>query len=241
MNQNQKPKTGKIVAGATLIVVAVLFILHFLGINLPNFGSVSGFRLLLGLILLGWIVKSLSRLHFAETFLPLSLEAFVFKHQLAAIPSLSGLASVGFWGFALCGLLLYAGFSLLLPRHRHGLRETEAAGEHGKSPLHSHESNFGHSSIYVDCSEPIFDRIDNSFGSCTVHFSCPEALAADGFLEIDNTFGTVTLLVPKGWRVVDRIEPSLGSVILPAAVNSIGPTLTLTGETSLGSVTVRYV
>ena len=86
-------------------------------------------------------------------------------------------------------------------------------------------------------------KIDASFGDFTVDFSACEAVAPDCTVSVDNSFGSLTILVPKRFAVeLSEDEDDTASTEVegaPAAVTE--GTLRLKIDNSFGALDIRYI
>ncbi len=87
-------------------------------------------------------------------------------------------------------------------------------------------------------------HIASSFGSLNVYFDSV-TLSPDGAeVDVDVSFGKISLYLPKGWRVTDHVHTSAGSVtnnLRSDGMVANAPTLTLKGRVSFGNLEIRYV
>lgn len=85
--------------------------------------------------------------------------------------------------------------------------------------------------------------IDSSFGDFTVDFSACEAVAPFCVLDLDNSFGSLTLLVPERLRVeTQKRDCSFGSCEYKGEPSANAEaTLLLNVDCSFGSVLIRYI
>lgn len=87
-------------------------------------------------------------------------------------------------------------------------------------------------------------RIDTGFGSFSVDFSACTALAPNCVVEVENSFGSLTLLVPKYFKVV-CLNADSGLTAATAVEGTPDPetrgTLTLHLDNTFGSVVIRYI
>ena len=86
-------------------------------------------------------------------------------------------------------------------------------------------------------------EINTSFGSFTLDFSACAAAAGDCSLEIDNNFGTLTLLFPKHLQVrIDETDSDFSAEKIegePAEL--IRGTVILRVDNSFGTLNIRYI
>lgn len=86
-------------------------------------------------------------------------------------------------------------------------------------------------------------RVEANFGNFTVDFSACQSLGQDCRLEVENNFGSLTLLVPDKFSVHVSSEENFAAAaqIKGAPCTEPQGTLNLDVESNFGSVTVKYV
>ena len=161
------------------------------------------------------------------------------------------------WGVLLPAALLLWGASLVIDilfgkrckRKKTVQRISNAA--HGKRPvreMHCDDGylhctlNFGDGRIPVVVPVLRGGDIDSSFGEFTVDFSGCDTVAEDCELEVDNSFGSLTLLVPERFKVELTRDESFGATQVrgcPAAHPE--GTIRLNADVSFGNLEIRYI
>lgn len=159
------------------------------------------------------------------------------------------------WGVVFPVVLLLWGVSLLIDivfgkRRRHGKSKTTV---HNNKKLH-HEYSCDNGYLHCELSfgeyraavvTPMLKggSIDSSFGDFTVDFSACESLAPNCCIDVDNSFGELTLLVPDKFRAEVNRDGGFAANIeikgAPAA-ETYG-VLFLEVDNSFGNVVLRYV
>ena len=159
------------------------------------------------------------------------------------------------WGVVFPVVLLLWGVSLLIDivfgkRRRHGKCKTTV---HSNKKLH-HEYSCNDGYLHCELSfgeyraavvTPMLKggSIDSSFGDFTVDFSACESLAPNCRIDVDNSFGELTLLVPDKFRAEVNKDGGFAANIeikgAPAA-ETCG-VLFLDVDNSFGNVVLRYM
>lgn len=160
------------------------------------------------------------------------------------------------WGVVFPVVLLLWGVSLLIDilfgkrRKRHGKSKTTV---HSNKKLH-HEYSCDDGYLHCELSfgeyraavvTPMLKGggIDSSFGDFTVDFSACESLAPNCRIDVDNSFGELTLLVPDKFRAEVNKDGGFAANIeikgAPAAETR--GVLFLEVDNSFGNVVLRYV
>lgn len=221
-------------------VLAAIFVVAS---QIISFTQIGFWSILATVLLAAVFIESLIKLNYFGVFLPLALAYIIYQKPL-------GLYDISFWLLLLAAVLISIGFHIIFrrrPKH-----ESKCCGD--KDEYHTIEDiddnnpyakvNFGGSSKYLhaDClkSGQFYCR----FGGLEIYFDQVQ-LAPDGAeIFLDCNFGAIKLYVPKTWRVVDRINATLGGVQNEARHAMPGegaPTLSLTGNVSFGGVEIYYV
>lgn len=159
------------------------------------------------------------------------------------------------WGVVFPVVLLLWGVSLLIDivfgkRRRHGKCKTTV--HNNKKLHHEYSCNDGYLHCELSFGEyraavvtPMLKggSIDSSFGDFTVDFSACESLAPNCRIDVDNSFGELTLLVPDKFRAEVNKDGGFAANIeikgAPAA-ETCG-VLFLDVDNSFGNVVLRYV
>ena len=159
------------------------------------------------------------------------------------------------WGVVFPVVLLLWGVSLLIDivfgkRRRHGKSKTTV---HNNKKLHREyscdngylhcELSFGEYRAAVVTPMLKGGSIDSSFGDFTVDFSACESLAPNCRIDVDNSFGELTLLVPDKFRAeVNRDGGFAANIeIKGAPAAETRGVLFLEVDNSFGNVVLRYV
>ena len=161
------------------------------------------------------------------------------------------------WGILLPALLLLWGVSLVIDilcgkrRKRKKTVQRISNAAHGKRPVREMHCDDG----YLHCSLNFGDGripvvvpvlrggdIDSSFGEFTVDLSGCGAVAENCTLEVDNSFGSLTLLVPERFKVELTRDESFGATQVrgcPAA--QVEGLIHIAADISFGNLEIRYV
>ncbi len=84
-------------------------------------------------------------------------------------------------------------------------------------------------------------EITTSFGDYTLDFSGVESVASNCHLEVVNSFGEMTLLIPRRYQVVSENTASFGSIETEGAPDGTDGTIYMEAVCSFGQITVRYI
>lgn len=231
-------KTGKIFWGVGFILVAVALILDALGVLAPFtsvVGDISLLAILAALLLLSYTISKLCHGRVGEIFIPLALIFMLFEKNIAMICGLNDTNIINNWLLIGCAALLWIGFSILFPGHRHKHRKN------GHIRVKS-GSNLTSGVTYIDASRFDEEYVENNLGSLVVRFENVNEYKGCGVLYVDNNLGSTVIEVPSSWRFAVSIDNSLGSVSAPSdAGDEDAPLLLIKGDNNLGSVSVKFV
>lgn len=156
------------------------------------------------------------------------------------------------WSIVLPALLLIWGVSLLLDVLLGKNRRKKKRSKSTRKLHHEYTCNNGELHCEMSFGEyraavvtPLLrgGSIDSSFGDFTVDFSACEALVPDCTLEVSNSFGQLTLLVPEKFSVV--LEPKSTFAAAPeikgCPAETVEGTLNLRTSLSFGAMEIRYI
>ena len=232
-------KTGwRIFWGLGFVMIAVALILNALGVLaeiISPLGDVSIIAIIGGLLLFAFVLERLIRGKIEDIFVPLSLIFMIFEKNVAYMLGREDSDIINNWLLFGCACLMQLGFSILFSGVGRKRRKKKGERFLGSS------RGMGASVKYINCDGFKHEEIENDLGSYTVYFENAEKYQGGGVIEIDNNLGSMTINVPSGWHIVMDVDNSLGSTSAPAGDCTDGPTITITGDNSLGSVTVKYV
>lgn len=165
------------------------------------------------------------------------------------------------WGIIVPAILLLWGLSLLVDlvlgkRWRRKWRMPWGCAKtvvHNDRKLH-HEYGCENGYLHCDLSfgeyraavvTPLLrgGSIDSSFGDFTVDFSACEALAPECTIEVDNSFGSLTLLVPDKFAVSLEEDSSFAASpgIKGKPAEQVDGTLHIKADLSFGAMEIRYI
>ncbi len=229
--------TWKIFWGFGFVLLAVVLILDALGVLAgitSPLGEVSVIALIGGLLIFAYAISRLIKGKVGEIFVPLSFIFMIFEKNIAHLLGREDENIINNWLLFGCACLMQLGFSILFSgvgrkRKRKGDVFVEGSGSLGSSVK------------YINCEGFKYEMVENDLGSYTIYFDNVEKYEGGGVLEIDNNLGHMSINVPSGWHIIMQIDNSLGGTSAPSENNPDGPVITIKGDNSLGSVSVKYV
>lgn len=237
----------------TFMLLAATFVLSN---QFGGFVEIGVGSIIASVLAVAFAVQCIAHLSFAPLPIPLAVLYIVFQEPL-------GFRYLHHWTLLLASVLATIGLFILLPKKQfriegtwggyHDQRHRSRGGIHqpqmtptdgGSDNNPSVSVNFGAVSRYLhaDCLETA--QLYCNFGALEVFFDQSQLSPNGAEAALTCSFGAITIFVPKHWRVIDRINCTLGGVDLDnrfAAPEENAPQLTLTGSVSLGGIEVRFV
>lgn len=237
-------KTGKIFWGIALILLAVVLLLDAFSVLSPLesvIGHVSLWRVVLGLALLSYVIKSLAGGRIAEVFVPLALIFMLFEENISILCGSVRPNLINNWMLLLIAVLLSIGVGILTSAFKKRIH-TKVITENSVSVKKKRAGgSFGRSTVYIDSETLVPNYVEGSFGACEIYFENPESYAGGGTLHVENSFGAMRIYVPSAWHVIDGVENSFGGSSFPEKTDPEGKILHILGENSFGSISVIYI
>ncbi|MDR3013297.1 MAG: hypothetical protein LBU70_08840 [Chitinispirillales bacterium] len=238
---------SKLIWGTFLLLAAVFIVVNQFD-GFTNFGIGS---IIAAILALAFIVQCVAHLRFAPLPIPFAVLYIVFQSTL-------GLPKITIWTLILASLLAAAGLAVLMPKRRGGwrveyrhhhreprARKTQMRTENIDGDNNPTVSvNFGSVSSRLSSNNLETAQLHCNFGALEIYFDQAELSGGRAEASLNCSFGAIVLFIPGHWRVIDRLNCTLGGVDMgkpPAPPLPNAPQLTLTGSVSLGGVEVRFV
>jgi len=233
-----------LVWGIFLLLAAAFVLIN----QFDGFAGISAGSIILAVLSLVFFVQCIASLNFALLPIPLAVLYMVFQApcDLPYIRPRTLIAAT---------VLASAGLYILLPRKHwnHGCGNNSRSGDPFPQMRteDSHKDNnpvinlnLGAISrrLHADSLETV--HLHCNFGALEVFFDQAEISPNGAEAALDCSLGAIKLIIPKHWRVVDKINCTLGGVDIEkqyADPETNAPQLTLTGNVSLGGIEVRFV
>ncbi len=229
--------------GLFFIGVAILLLLTSMNIISLCF---SLWTLVLGLIFAYTLLHSLMDLNYTGAVFSVAFLYMVFDGPLH-------LPDVGFATLMLVALFLSIGLSFILPNrfknmhfHDHGKKFKNAPKgvviDEADDNSVFFSNRFGATSKYVNSDDFQYGSFINEFGEMKVFFDNVKVSGSIAEIDITNSFGEMTLYVPKTWKIEDNIHVFVGAVSEKNDSKSMDlPVLKLKGNVCFGEVAIIYV
>ncbi len=190
-------------------------------------------------------VSSLVEFNFFGLFVPLALLYAIYQQPLH-------LKVINVWLLLLTAVLASTGFSIIFhgPHHHwhkkihaewEGISKTEERVDGNDVRV---SASFSESCKYLHSESLEKAYLSSSFGKLSVYFDQVTPGPNGVQVYADVSFGNMTLYIPSGWRVEERIHTSAGAVnIDPRGTKPAddAPLLILEGKVSFGNLEIHYV
>ncbi len=222
-----------------------------IAIQIETVGQIGIWSLLAGVLLIALLIHSLIELNFFGVFLPVAFLYMIFWQSL-------GLVFISPWMLILSAVFTSIGFSILF--HKKGKHRTECwcSSRKGNSePCGTGAQNtetiddnhpyakvqFGSSSKYLHADALETGQFVASFGELEVFFDQVRLSPNGAEVNLDCSFGSIKLHLPRDWKVIDNLHVSLAEVDNNRR-NSIvaegAPQITLSGNVQFGGIEIQY-
>ena len=236
-----------------LILLAVSLVLWKLNVfNIPlAFAGVSGWGLIVTVVMIIAIVNGIIDKNFGSIFVPLAIIAIVFDDAL-------GITALTPWTVMIVAFLLTVAFGMLFPKHghyhhhhhgRHGRRDNfsnqfSETFEEGENGYFMYSMRFGSTTKYIRSQNLQRADLSSSFGEMSVFFD--GSVPQDGKVVIDChvAFGEMDLFIPKDWKIVNKTSVMLGDCQDRASAGDFtdnAPVCEITGNVSFGELQINRV
>ncbi|EHI71008.1 hypothetical protein ACVRY7_01695 [Streptococcus ictaluri] len=139
--------------------------------------------------------------------------------------------AISSWLLFLIGLLIVLGFSLLFKKD---LSFRDLVGK-------SSRKSFGHYDYYMNASQSSQRTIDIIFSDASIYFDETEMLLDLVFCEINAAFSSLTLYVPKEWKVEIKGDQLFSSLDKNMALKSGEKTLVVEADMLCSSLVIETV
>jgi predicted membrane protein len=236
-----KFKSANLIWGILLLLAAAFVLLNQFG----YFAGIKVINIIIAALAIAIFVQCLVHLHFAPLPIPLAIMYIVLQNPL-------NLPYIQAWALITASILVTIGLSLLFPRKKHHkhYRCTEDRNQKKQAGSESNDNNpsvsiiFGTLGRHLHADSLETAQLRANFGELEVFFDQVELNPKGAEVFINCNFGAIKLFVPKHWRIIDRLNCTLGAVELDvrfATPTENSPQLTLIGSVSLGEINIRYI
>ena len=181
--------------------------------NMGLFGDISFWTIGFSIVLLAWFVRSLFKVRFGGMLFSLAFAAILFDEVL----NIEDITPWPVLGAALLGTI-------------------------GLDEIFKCEMAFGSSVKYVNSTNLKFVNLESSFGNLTVYFD--EAKLSEGsvHISVENSFGKMSLFVPKEWDTNVNVDRAFGNVSeIGRPTRESEAKVYIEGETNFGQLEINYI
>lgn len=226
----------KIIWGLSLISIAVLIILNQIGLIED---SINPGMIILGALYCIILVNAIIKKSFGGIFLALGLAYVTFA-------SLLELPKINIWLMLLIVMLLTLGFNTIFKQNfKRGYKPKRPEGltiDYSEEGTINFTNKLGAAVKTVKISSFKGGMIKNSFGELKVYFEAALFTGNQVEIVINNSFGSVSLFVPKEWNVINDIAVFAGDCKEGKnSLKHIETTVVLTGNVSFGELIINYI
>lgn len=240
---NEKKFTAnKIFLGLCFLVGAIALICNRLGYFNPG-RDINVITVLISILLVWLFIRGICHVSFPMILFPLAFLAILYDELL-------GITALTPWTVLGSALLGSIGLSLLFPKHHHfqehhHSKYIDAGSKIFDDPddevIH-HSNTFGASIKYINTDSFLKGSFDTTFGEMKVYFDNATLKNGIGEVNIDVSFGSITLYIPHTWHVEDHVKCSFGDFKnISGSDNTDSPVLRVYGEVAFGDAKIIYI
>lgn len=222
----------KVFWGLFFIVAAIFVIVNQLG----YYTDISLFSLLCTILIIPILLTSLMKVNFTGIFFSLAFLCIIYREPL-------NLESVTPIPVLLAALFGSIGFSIMFSKH-HFCQKCNS--ENFDQIINGEDSeevdfgvNFGSSIKYINSDDFKRANLRSSCGSMKVYFDNAKIIDDNAVINLDISLSGVELYIPKEWKIVNKVDVTLGSVEQKnTGKEKFEKTITLTGRVNLSGVEI---
>jgi hypothetical protein len=228
----------KVFWGLFFLVAGVFIIINQLG-----YTNINLFSLLCTIVIIPIFITSLIKFRFFGVLFSLAFLAIIYQKPL-------GIESIAPWPILLAALFGSIGLSIIFGKNHiykkcyhwqshHDCEETIEKVDEDEVDL---QVSFGSSIKYINSDDFKRANLSSSFGSLKVYFDNAKIKKDNATIRLDISFSGVELYIPKEWKVINKVDATLGAVDFKNTNNiDTKKTVTLTGKVTLSGVEIFYV
>ena len=240
-----KTRYSNLIWGTFLLLAAVFILLN----QFNDFADIGIGSIIVAALSLIFLVQCIVDGRFA--LIPVSLAVLYITFQTSLeLPYMQP------WTLILVSVLAALGLSILFPRkYWYGKTESKHFSQKGDQPQMRAEYggndnnpsvsvNFGAVSRHLCADSLETAQLYCNFGALEVFFDQVQLSPNGAEATLNCSFGAIKLYLPKHWRIINRLNCTLGGVDTDknfTALAENAPQLTLAGSVSLGGIEVRYI
>jgi hypothetical protein len=225
----------KVFWGLFFIVAGIFVVINQLG----YYTNIGLFSLFCTILIIPILIQSIFKVNFAGILFSLAFLCIIYREPL-------NLESITPIPVLLAALLGSIGLSIIFDKHHIWINHRKEHFDQVINGVDTNEVNFsvsfGSSIKYVNSDDFKMANLRSSFGSMVVYFDNAKIKGDNATINLDVSFSGVELYIPKEWKVVNKVNVSLGGV---EEKNTHGSkqekTITLTGNVNLSGVEIIFI
>lgn len=231
---------GNVFWGIFLLVAAAFIVVGNMGL----FGDISFWTIGFSIVLLAWFVRSLFKVRFGGMLFSLAFAAILFDEVL-------NIEDITPWPVLGAALLGTIGLNMIFKRGREkfvGVRIGNKVGgqlvdeQVSDDEIFKCEMAFGSSVKYVNSTNLKFVNLESSFGNLTVYFDEVKLSEGSVHISVENSFGKMSLFVPKEWDTNVNVDRAFGNVSeIGRPTRESEAKVYIEGETNFGQLEINYI
>ena len=226
---------SKIFWGLFFIVGAIFIIINQLG----YYSNLKLLPLVLTIFIVAIFIKSIIHINFFGILFSIATIIIIYNNEL-------GLESITPWPVLITALLGSIGLSIIFGSHKFINYNTD---EHFDKVVNDKDNDviefqvsFGSAIKYVNSEDFKSANLKSSFGALKVYFDNSKIKDEEATINLDVSFSGVELYLPKEWKIINKVNSSLGSLEEKNRhSNTTNKTIILTGNVHLGGVEIIYI
>ena len=238
-NEKKGIRFGNIFWGIFLILAAAVLIISKLGF----LQDINLFSIFLALFFVAWLINGIIKLNFWSILFPVAFLCIIFDDQL-------GITSITPWTVLVAAFLGTLGLEAIFKKKRKnnwklvcnkGKEECDNQNNlEGKNIFF--RTKFGDAVKYIVSEDFEYASLDCTFGDMKVYFDDVIINGETATIDLNISFGDVTLFIPKEWTIVNQVHHVFADVQDINRDNSNGmPKVFLTGKVSFGELEIVYI
>jgi predicted membrane protein len=217
----------------------------FIIINQLGYTDINLFSLLCTIFLVSILIKSIYRLSFPGILFPIAFMIIIYQEPLH-------LENITPWPVLFTALLGSIGLSIIFNKgcwHHKEYHFQKHHCDHYDKVINDvdkenidFEVSFGSSIKYINSDDFKSANLKASFGAMKAYFDNAKMKGDNATINLDVSFSGVELYIPKEWKVIDKINTTLGGVEFKNHNQDVTKkTVTLTGKVTLSGVEIFYI
>lgn len=227
----------KIFWGLFFILASALVVVNQMGI----FTDINLMSLVFSIFLVAILLKSIYHVSFTGILFSLAFLGIIYAEPL-------GIESLVPWPILLAALFGSIGLTVLFGINHKYCKYHKYEGKFVEETIESDDNivdvrtTFGETTKYINNKQLERINVSCSFGAAKIYLDNAELKDDKAIMNLDISFAGVELYVPKGWKIINNADISLGGIDEKNDNRATSDkTLTLTGKVSLAGIEIIYI